>query len=96
MELEEENRQALHLVQSMLGMVTPNLRGASIVVGPDIELHFVLEQDSDIDREEIEDAEFEFTAYQSHPVSVKTVVLVSKEPWTAEMLPGRKVYMRRE
>ena len=98
MELEEENRQTLYLVQAMLGMVTPNLRGVSIVFEPQIELHFVLERDSPIDRDEIEDAEFEFVAYQTHPVSVKTeiIVSISNEPMTDQLLPGRKVYMRRE
>jgi hypothetical protein len=96
MELDEQNRQVVFLVQAMLGMVTPNLRGASVVFEPDLALHFVLEEDSELDRDEIEDAMFEFIAFQDQPVDVKTVIVVSTAPMNNLLLPGRRVYMRHE
>ncbi|MBK9260713.1 MAG: hypothetical protein IPM54_12955 [Polyangiaceae bacterium] len=94
--LEEENRQVLNLIQSLLGAVSSNFRAVSITVDNEIILHFLLEKDNAEDREEIEDIEFEFLAMQGRLVTVTTEIVVSSRPIDEIRLPGRGVFLRRE
>jgi hypothetical protein len=96
MNLEEENMQVLNLMQALLGAVSPNFRAVSITVDSEIVLHFLLEEDNEEDREEIEDIEFEFSALQDHLVNVNIEIVVSSKPLTENQLPGRGVFLRRE
>ena len=90
-----ENRQVLNLVQALIGAVTPNFRGVTLeCLTEKVMLHFVIDYESEADREEIDDVVFEFEALQSTNVQVEVVVVVSQEPIVE--LAGRRVYGRKE
>jgi len=62
-ELARENLIVLSLVQALLGLVTPDLLGASVVVGGRAAtLHFWVREESLKMTEVIEDIEFDFWA----------------------------------
>lgn len=96
-QLVEENRQCLHLMQALIGAVSPNMRRVTLeVLGPaHYALRFLLAEDDDEDRDEIEDVAFGFEALQSGPVEIETHVEVSRASITEIHLPGRVVYGRR-
>lgn len=95
--LAEENRQCLYLMQALIGAISPNIRRVTLeVVGPArYALRFLLEEDDDEDREEIDDVAFGFEALQSRPVEIETHVEVSRASIADVALPGRVVYGRR-
>jgi hypothetical protein len=96
-ELERENAQVLNLVQAMLGGVSSNLRGVSIECwDAGVRLHFLLEYDSEEEREECDDIAFEFEALQSIGLNVEVRVVVSMDRWAQSRLPGRRVFGRKE
>jgi hypothetical protein len=92
-----ENLQVLHLVQAMLGRITPDFRAISLVCKDGaVVLHFILEQDRAESRDEVEDIVFEFEALQQSNIAV-TVTLSVKSGQLEEVdAPGRVVYLRRE
>jgi hypothetical protein len=94
--LEEENRQILNLLQALLGAVLPTFRAVSITCRESILLTFLLSEDSQEAREEIEDIEFEFFALQTGPILVSTEVIISSISIADVRLPGRLVFLRRE
>ena len=94
------NGRIVNLTQAMLGSITPNFRAVSIELTPAaVNLYFLLERDSEADREEIEDIVFEYTALEvgfSDSREVIESVVVSAEE--APMLPmrGFHVFRRKE
>lgn len=98
MNITDEDVQVLHLVQAMIGTVTRNLRRVTLEVfdGSKIILHFLLEQDDPIDRQEIDDIAFEFEALQNQSVELETEILVDQRPIEQIFQPGRIIFGRRE
>ena len=74
---ERENQLVLSLVQALVGSVSPNFRRVGLrVSAASVGIQFVLEQESESDREEIEDILFEFEALQVGPVEVHASVQI--------------------
>ncbi|MBD9359690.1 hypothetical protein [Methylomonas fluvii] len=105
MTLDEENKIVVMLVQALLGSVSPNFRMVSISFkNPVWKLQFVLEDDNEIDREEIEDIITDFDVFlmdiypeaKAGAVKFEAETTISKED-NLQIEPGtRKVYRRRE
>ena len=97
-ELAFENARVLDLVHAMIGGVSANLRAVTIeVVQERVRLHFLLAEESTTDREEIDDIIFEFEAPQEClNVVAEVCVLVSPEASALTMLPGRRIFGRKE
>jgi len=96
-DLERENRWVLDLVQAMVGAVSSNVRRVGIQLDNEgIRIQFILERDTEEDREEIEDILFEFEALQNGPVAVEASVLIHAGDLQAIALYPRVVYGRRE
>jgi hypothetical protein len=99
-EVASINGRVVNLVQAMLGSISENFRAVSIDVTPAaVKLHFLLERDSDADREEIDDIAFEYEALElgfadSRAVIVSVVESADDAPMLA--MPGRRVFGRRE
>jgi hypothetical protein len=97
MTLAEDNAKVLALGQALLGAITPNFRLVAIRFEPVVEITIVLEHESEADREEAEDIEFEFVALQDDVGrSVKTTVVVNPNPIGDTTHYGRLVYLRKE
>ena len=98
MTLAEENAQVLHLVQALIGAVSPNLRWVTLAVptAGAVNLRFVLEEDRPEDREEIEHIAFEFEAFQAGPIELDVEIIVDRRAVEELQLPGRFVYGRKE
>ncbi len=97
MDIHKENAQVLHLVQAMLGGITPNFRAVFLKCNPDgVDLNFLLQHESEEDREEIEDIVFEFEALQLSGIDVEVIVSVDTRPLDELRLSGRMIYARRE
>jgi hypothetical protein len=93
----EEDRQLLRLVHAMLGGISANFRGISLLCeGPNVRLFFLMERDEPRDREAIDDIVFEFEARQDGNVTVEVQAEASAEPPAVLGLPGRRAYGRRE
>ena len=96
-ELLRENTQVLYLVQAMIGSVTPNMRGVSLVSRPEgVHLYFLLEHDDEGDREEIDDIVCELEALPGASIDVDVTVRVSPDDSAFHQLLGRRVYGRKE
>lgn len=96
-ELDFENAQVLNLVQAMCGLISPNMRAVSLeCVDGRVVLHFVLAEESDADRENIDDILFEFTALQNRLIDISSSVAVSSGLKEIAELPGRRVFGRME
>ena len=93
-----EALQVLRLAQALVGAVSPNLRRVSLEQRDpgEVGLHFLLEQDSEDDREEIEDVVFEFEAMQDSDIVIDVKVTVDAGPLERIHLPGRVVFGRKE
>jgi hypothetical protein len=98
MTLDEKNKITVMLIQALQGAISPNFRMVTISFeNPVWKLQFVLEEENEIDREEIEDIDAEFSILLetgSIKYDVETVIskdkILSTEPGT------RIVYRRRE
>ena len=98
MQFDVENRYVLDLVQALVGAITPNMREVGIRSSDPLILYFLLERESDEDREEIDDIVFEFRALQDNPLIDLTVdVIVSNKPLLIAMAqrPNRVVFSRK-
>lgn len=105
MTLDEENKIVIMLMQALLGSVSPNFRMVSISFNSPVwKLQFVLEEENEVDREEIEDiiAEFEVFMMDINPEMkaggkrFETETVISKEKNLRIEPATRKVYRRRE
>ena len=97
-ELAFENASVLDLVQALIGCVSANLRAVTIeVVQERVRLHFLLAEESTTNREEFDNIIFEFEASQECLNVVADVrVLVSPEAVALTLLPGRRIFGRKE
>lgn len=95
MEFTEEDLQTLRLTKALLGSLSGNFRQVSLELGHDgaVTLHFLLEAESRLDRDEIDDIAFEFEALQEREVETTVDVAVDN---ARRVLPGRLVFARRE
>ena len=95
--LEYENEQVLALLQAMWGAISENMLGVSLKCDEeDVHLYFVLERESEDDREEIADIVAELDALQSKALLIQSHVFVLAEPWQGiGSLIGRPVYVRK-
>lgn len=91
--LQYENYQVLSAIQALCGAITPNMVAVSLkCVGEAVHLYFYLEQDSQIDREEIEDATGELDCLQC--TSVPIVAHVEVVGASTLQVAGRVLYRR--
>lgn len=96
-QLDRENSFVLALVQAMIGAISQNFRRVSLVLMDDgVRLDFVLAQESEEDREEISDIEFEFEALLGTSTRVVTDVVVTTDELSETPSSGRVVFARRE
>lgn len=96
-QLDRENAQVLNLVQAMIGGITPNMRGVSLVCSSaGLHLYFLLEHDDENDREEIDDIVFELQALQQGLIDINATVIVSTDDSAFGLLQGRRIYGRKE
>jgi hypothetical protein len=100
MDLAAENMQFINLAQAMLGAITPNFRVVSFEYTEEkIHIWFLLEAESQLDREEIEDIVFEFGALQFSALKISFDIVISQERFTdlwGSSLSGRMVFARNE
>lgn len=90
-------QQALMLMQSMLGVISPNFRMVSIANRDDIILvQVVLERESIEDRSELEDCMSEFEALQSSLVDYDFDVVISDAELEWPTSSSIVIYRRRE
>ncbi len=96
-ELAYENAQVLNLVQAMFGAISPNMRSVSLECRDGgVRLYFLLAEDDEADREEIDDILFEFEVLQERDIEINSSVVVSCKPEARVELPGRWVFGRKE
>lgn len=98
-EAQFENFQALSFVQSALGALSHNFRSLSIQCSNgQVDLYYVLENDSPGDREEIGDIEAEMYSHQNNGSIVinSHIKIFSGSRNFEEMIVGRPIYLRKE
>ena len=97
-QMQKENEAVLHLVQAMLGVISPNFRAVSLQIDAYgvVQLYFVLENENKNDRDEIDDLITEFEALTGGVPVIAHIEIYSGE-WAAGAgsLRGRPVYMRK-
>lgn len=97
-QLARENFQIINLLDAMKGCVTVGMRAIVLSVEDSkIEIAFVLYEDGESARDEIEEIEAQFSGYEGTrlPVHVKVVVDVDS-PVKELGLTGRVVLLRKE
>jgi len=95
--LSEWNTLLLQLNEALIGKVTPNLRRVAATYSDTAwTIDFVLEMDTDVDREEIGEVVAAFEALQTIQLPLKIRVLITTDslPWPHERT--RVAYWRRE
>jgi hypothetical protein len=88
--LEWENLLVLHVVQALLGSVSPNMRAVSVeaLPGRSARVHFALAQESEEDNEEIAEIVGELDALFGGDVRIDTEVWAGDRWWDSDW-PGR-------
>lgn len=95
--LEQWNLLTLSLVQAMLGAISPNFRLVAVSNTAGVwQLLFILESESEEDRDEISDIATELEALQDAAIRYELEIRVTSEPFTLPSPPARVVYRRRE
>ena len=88
---------SLAAVQAMVGAISENFRQVTLLcVGGKWRLEFVLEAESQEDREECEDTGGEFWALMDGPVGYEVNVAISRDDLRFPDPPGRVLFRRRE
>lgn len=97
-QLAKENFQIINLIDAMRGCVTAGMRAIVLSVeNSRIEIAFVLYEDSENTREEIEEIEVNFSGYEGTKLPVSIKVVVDVDSLVEELgLTGRVVLLRRE
>ena len=90
----------LSLVRTLVGNISANMHAVGLdwTVAPggiDARLTFVLYEESEEDREEIEYIGFEFLAATPYPIEVEEAVIVDNDPPADLGLPGIIVFRRK-
>lgn len=95
-QLHYENYQVMSAVQALWGAITPSMVAISVeCIGAEVRLHFYLEHESPVDREEIEDVATDLASLQFTSVPIQTHVhLVGRAQ--QDQVAGRLVYRRHE
>lgn len=102
LDLNQQNTITVMLVQALWGAISPNFRRVAIsVAAPVWRFDFVLENDNDVDRDEIEDVVGEFDALAwglfSGVETYQVDITVSSKPLDIlDYSLWRLVYLRRE
>jgi hypothetical protein len=98
MTLDEKNKITVMLMQALLGAISANFRMVAISLeNPVWKLQFVLEEENEIDREEIEDIAAEFGALlETGAVKYDVETLISKDKVLEAEPATRIVFRRRE
>lgn len=97
MKANRENYFISTLVEAMLGAITPNIRAVALeVANEQVFLHVVLEHDSAVDREEIDDIVMKFEALQPNRIELEVDIRADAQSFDKIQIPGRLVYLRRE
>ena len=95
--LDEWNRQYIAFAQALLGVISQNFRMVWLDYGDESWLmHFVLESDDKIDREEIDEAVTQFEALQDRAIACKADVVVDPGSLDWPSPPARVIFCRRE
>lgn len=95
--LEEWNFQHIAVSQALLGVISPNVRMVWLDhQGEDWVLHFVLENEDNADREEIDDAVTQFEALQDHAIACRAELVVTPRDLDWPSLPARVIFRRRD
>lgn len=90
-------KQALMLIQALLGAISPNFRLVSIGLSDHtVKIQIILEEKSEVDDDEINDVASEFEALQERPVDYEIDTLVTKEDINWPNSDTIVVYRRRE
>ena len=100
MEDYDQNVVILSLVRTLVGNISANMHAVGLdwAVGPggiDAVLTFVLYEESEEDRDEIEYIGFEFLAATPYPIEVEEVVVINQDPPADLGLPGIIVFRRK-
>lgn len=98
-DLSFRQMKALELNQAMLGLVSPNFRTVTMLAQKgSVLVTVVLEQESDEDREAIEDCLCDFEALQAENLDIRFDVLVDSGPLNVKDPEGEAwvIYYRRE
>jgi hypothetical protein len=96
--LSLENMQVLNLIQAMLGAITQAFRAVAIGIRNDkIEITFVLFQEDQDARDEIEDIVFRFDSLQveSKPIVLRVELISESQPLETASIWGRLVFLRK-
>jgi hypothetical protein len=100
MEMTDENAQLINIYQAMLGALTPNFRAVSFeCAGDRVHVWFLLEVESQLDCQEIEDIVFELEALQLSAVKISFEIIISREVFSdlwGVKLSGRMAFKRNE
>lgn len=96
-QLEYENHQVLDLVNALLGVISSNMRLISLVPQGEAALfRFLLKEESEKDREEIEDILSEYSALRLKPEEDKIeIIVIGERDLVSEDLKGRVVYIQK-
>lgn len=95
--LEVWNARVLDMVQALCGSVSPNFRRVTLSNEAGVwKIHILLEQESEEDREEIEEIASAFDALQSTNTPRDFDVEVTNVPLPLPEAPTRVIFCRRE
>lgn len=96
-DLEYENLQVLCLVQASIGGISPNMRVVSLIrQGKAAVLRFLLEEESQEDREDIVFAYFALRSDSEEGEAHASVDIIGKRELIQEDIVGRAIYIRKE
>lgn len=91
------NHLVLALVHALLGLVSPNFRMVALKNDGEVwRLQFVLETDSEMDREAIDDVATEFESLLSHGIRYEIEITITAGEISWPSAPTRVVFRRRE
>lgn len=102
LDLNDQNKVTVMLVQALWGAISPNFRMVALSLAEPVwQLFFVLENESTVDYEEIEDVAGEFDALvlglNAGAIKFDVRIIVSAEPLpTLDPSVWRIVFRRRE
>jgi len=95
--ISELQSQALRLMQSLVGVITPNYRMVTLSIEEDyVNIVIVLNNVSESDSEEIEDLKSEFDALQTREIEFSIEIVISQDKLSVPDENAIVVYMRRE
>ena len=95
--LEQWNLQHVALSQAILGVISSNVRMVWLNHQEDEwVIHFVLERDDALDREDIDDAVTQFEALQDRAIGCRAEVTIESRDLNWPIPPARVVFRRKD